>query len=301
MRSPSKTICFCRIWGDFIIVIHGVTFESQSPQTRMITDFFLVLSVLNEQHFFNLTFCCQQTTVITDFSNLERIGKGHALTMNGGSMPSEEYDQVDGRMVALDLLQNHSGTITPYGVVYDNSMKLEPLYDGRHFPAYIYKPPQLTVEIKSGPKGEVTGHLYLPCPDRQIQRTMQRAGSGGQGFHMEVTMDSLPQQVSSVISLTRDGLDELNALCRAIEPLNAEQKEKLEAVVLVAKPQYASEVCQLAENLNQFDFMPKPFDSNADCAITELGYVAYHGCLTLEELMRDDPAEQYQREMREIM
>lgn len=53
MRSPSKTICFCRIWGDFIIVIHGVTFESQSPQTRMITDFFLVLSVLNEQHFFN--------------------------------------------------------------------------------------------------------------------------------------------------------------------------------------------------------------------------------------------------------
>ena len=45
MRSPSKTICFCRIWGDFIIVIHGVTFDSQSLQTRMITDFFLVLSV----------------------------------------------------------------------------------------------------------------------------------------------------------------------------------------------------------------------------------------------------------------
>lgn len=130
------------------------------------------LGLSNIQDFINLTFCCQQTTVIIDFSNLERIGKGHALTMNGGSMPSEEYDQVDGRMVALDLLQNHSGTITPYGVVYDNGMKLEPLYDGRHFPAYIYKPPQLTVEIKSGPKGEVTGHLYLPCPDRQIQRTM---------------------------------------------------------------------------------------------------------------------------------
>lgn len=60
MRSPSKTICFCRIWGDFIIVIHGVTFESQSPQTRMITDFFLVLSVLNEQHFFNKVIACSQ-------------------------------------------------------------------------------------------------------------------------------------------------------------------------------------------------------------------------------------------------
>ena len=254
------------------------------------------LGLSNIQDFINLTFCCQQTTVIIDFSNLERIGKGHALTMNGGSMPSEEYDQVDGRMVALDLLQNHSGTITPYGVVYDNSMKLEPLYDGRHFPAYIYKPPQLTVEIKSGPKGEVTGHLYLPCPDRQIQRTMQRAGSGGQGFHMEVTMDSLPQQVSSVISLTRDGLDELNALCRAIEPLNAEQREKLDAVVLLARPKYAGEVRQLAQNLDQFQFVPKSDSPGADSALTELGYVSYHGSLTLEALMMDDPAEQYRQE-----
>ena len=254
------------------------------------------LGLSNIQDFINLTFCCQQTTVITDFSNLERIGKGHALTMNGGSMPSEEYDQVDGRMVALDLLQNHSGTITPYGVVYDNGMKLEPLYDGRHFPAYIYKPPQLTVEIKSGPKGEVTGHLYLPCPDRQIQRTMQRSGSGGQGFHMEVTMDSLPQQVSSVISLTRDGLDELNALCRAIEPLNAEQREKLDAVVLLARPKYAGEVRQLAQNLDQFQFVPKSDSPGADSALTELGYVSYHGSLTLEALMMDDPAEQYRQE-----
>jgi hypothetical protein len=254
------------------------------------------LGLSNIQDFINLTFCCQQTTVIIDFSNLERIGKGHALTMNGGSMPSEEYDQVDGRMVALDLLQNHSGTITPYGVVYDNGMKLEPLYDGRHFPAYIYKPPQLTVEIKSGPKGEVTGHLYLPCPDRQIQRTMQRSGSGGQGFHMEVTMDSLPQQVSSVISLTRDGLDELNALCRAIEPLNAEQREKLDAVVLLARPKYAGEVRQLAQNLDQFQFVPKSDSPGADSALTELGYVSYHGSLTLEALMMDDPTEQYRQE-----
>ena len=254
------------------------------------------LGLSNIRDFINLTFCCQQATVIDDFSDLERIGKDHALTMSGGSMPSEEYDQVDGRMVALDLLQNHSGTITPYGVVYDNGMELEQVYDGWHFPAYDYHPSQLTVEIKSGPEGEVTGHLYLPCPDRQIRRTLLRAGSGPEGFQMAVTIDELPPQVSSLISPDRDGLDELNALCRAIEPLSAEQREKLDAVVLLARPQYASEVRQLAENLEQFAFMPKPFDPNADCAMTELGYVAYHGSLTLEELMADDPAEQYQRE-----
>ena len=201
--------------------------------------------------FINLTFCCQQATVITDFTDLERIGKDHALTVCGDSMSMEMIERVGGRTVALDLIQRGAGTITPYGVVYGNGMKLEPLYDGQHFPAYVYQPSQLTVEIKSGPEGEVTGHLYLPCPDRQIQRTLFRAGSGWEGFRFEITTDELPPQVSSLVSPDCDGLEELNALCRAIEPLNAEQREKLDAVVLLARPKYAGEVRQLAQNLNQ--------------------------------------------------
>lgn len=247
--------------------------------------------------FINLTFCCQRATVIIDFSNLDQAGKKHSLTVNGGSMPSDEYDQVDGRAVALDLIQSGAGVVTPYGVVYDNGMKLEQVYDGRHFPEYYYQDSLMTVEIKSGPKGEATGYLYLPCPDKQIQRTLARAGIGPQGFQMKIILDELPTQVSAVVSAARDGLDDLNKLCRAIEPLDTAQREKLEATVLLAQPTYASEVRQLAENLDQFAFMPKPFDPEADCAITELGYVAYHGSLTLEELMTDDPAEQYRQEM----
>lgn len=53
---------------------------------------------------------------------------------------------------------------------------------------------------------------------------------------------------------------------------------------------------QLAENLDQFDFVPKSDSPGADSALTELGYVSYHGSLTLEELMMDDPAEQHQRD-----
>ena len=33
-----------------------------------------------------------------------------------------------------------------------------------------------------------------------------------------------------------------------------------------------------------------------DGVFTDRGYVAYNGTLTLEELMRDDPAESYQQE-----
>jgi len=255
------------------------------------------LGLSSIKDFINLTFCCQQATVITNFSDLERVGKSHVLTINGGAMPAAEYDQVDGRMAALDLIQNKAGTITPYGVVYDNGLELEPLYDGRHFPAYIYDPPLIELEIRSGPERTVAGYLYLPCPDTQLQRTLARAGCGQEGFRMEITTDDLPPQVSAVVSLARDGLDELNDLCRTIEPLNADQRKKLGAVVLLARPQYASEVRKLAENLGQFDFMPRPFNTEADCAMTDLGYVAYCGSMTLEELMMDGPAEQCRQKM----
>ena len=120
--------------------------------------------------FINLTFCCQRATVIIDFSNLDQAGKKHSLTVNGGSMPSDEYDQVDGRAVALDLIQSGTGVVTPYGVVYDNGMKLEQVYDGRHFPAYLYEMPQMMIEIKSGPKDETTGCLYRPCSRSEERR-----------------------------------------------------------------------------------------------------------------------------------
>ena len=39
------------------------------------------LGVSNIKDFINLTFCCQQATVITDFSDLDAIGRQHYMTM----------------------------------------------------------------------------------------------------------------------------------------------------------------------------------------------------------------------------
>ena len=86
----------------------------------------------------NLTFCCQQATVITDFSDLEAIGRHHLVSINGGCLSSELAD-TDLRMTALKLILSKDGTVTPYGVVYDNGLKLEAAYDGRHLPGYHYE------------------------------------------------------------------------------------------------------------------------------------------------------------------
>ena len=247
----------------------------------------------------NLTFCCQETTVITNFSNLERAGKAHSLTINGGSMPMEEYDKVDGLAVALDLIQSGTGVVTPYGAVFDNGMKLEPVYDGNSFPMYQYADSLLTigVPIQRDIGGPVdTAWLYLPAPEQQITRTLHRIGIANNDTAYYIEDSTLPPGILEVIECPDDAIFDLNRMCQAVSGLDAAALKKLEAVVMMAQPTGAGEIRQLAENLEQFDFVPSVESPERNSQVTRMGYVAYHGSLTLEELMREDPAEQYRQE-----
>ena len=117
------------------------------------------LGVSNIKDFINLTFCCQQATVITDFSDLAAIGRDHYMNLHGGSASVDELNKLDGKGTARQLIESGSGTITPYGVVYDNGMKLEQVYDGRFFPCYYYKPNVITVAVTSKAEPEDTEHI----------------------------------------------------------------------------------------------------------------------------------------------
>lgn len=99
-----------------------------------------------------------------------------------------------------------------------------------------------------------------------------------------------------MLTVQYENISALNEMCRTIAALDDAHRAKLEAVVLLAKPENSSEVRQLAENLEQFDFLPGSQNTAEYQQINALGYVAYHGVITLDELMREDPAEQYQRE-----
>ncbi len=216
------------------------------------------LELSDIQDFINLTFSSQQATVLTDFSNLEQAGRYHAFTIHGSCMSTEEYQQINGKAEALKLIQSGSGSVTPYGVVYDNGMKLEPLYDGQHFPPYLYQPCQLAIEIRpaDGSAGS-SDYLYFPAPDQQLTRTLERAGATDAADNrMQIVEDELPKAVSERINLQQESLVEVNEMCEAIAKLSPPECHKLNAAVLMAQPRYASEVRQLAENLEQFEFVP---------------------------------------------
>ena len=289
------------------------------------------LGLAHIKDFINLTFCCQQATVITDFSDLEKVGRDHWMTVNGGTMPVEDYQKIDGRTEALNLIQNGQGTVTPYGVVYDNGMKLTQEYNGRQFPAYFYDSCPLAVGIRSVSqehKNQNPEYLYLPASDHQLERTLLRAGAASwQETESWIEMDALPKAISDTLHMDIESIHDLNELCRSTKDFDRAAWEKLEAVVQMAEPQCAGQIHQLAENLDQFDFVPDiysageygrhmiqesgkfEYDPNLDDfydysgygarrleaengKFVASGYVAYHGTLTLEELMMEDPAEQ---------
>lgn len=278
----------------------------------------------------NLTFSCQQVTVITDFSDLEQVGRDHYMVLNGGCASKEELDALDGYETALLLIDEGNGVITPYGVVYDNGMRLSQLYDGRHFPQYFYEPPLLTLTVQQSKDAPKTW-LYLPAPDLHIKRSLVRAGIVDPAdMRLSFQGSEFPDAVDCVLDMESECLEELNKLCQAIQQLSTDEIKKLGAVVEYARPETAAQVRQLAENLEQFDYAPGvqnveeycrymiqksgrfEYDENLrdyydyaryglermnaeEGRVVKSGYVSYHGVLTLEELMMDNPAEQYQR------
>ena len=65
----------------------------------------------------DLSFCTREVTVISDFTDLEKAGKRHYLTVHG-ACDSEELENLDGKETALALISGQPGYVTRYGVVY---------------------------------------------------------------------------------------------------------------------------------------------------------------------------------------
>ena len=272
----------------------------------------------------NLTFCCQQATVITDFSDLAAIGRDHYMNLHGGSASVDELNALDGKKTARQLIESGSGTITPYGVVYDNGMKLEQIYDGRFFPCYYYEPNVITVAVTSKAEPEDTEHitwLHLPMIQEEIDRAIRRASiTDPKEIRLRLEDSQLPNEVDVLLDMECETLSDLNELAAATDGLSNADMEKLGAVVMLAEPKSAAQIKNLAESLDLFDLAPGAhtpqeygkymiqqsghfeYDENLDAfydyekygtermneedgMFTDRGYIAYKGYISMEEVI----------------
>ena len=282
------------------------------------------LELFELKDFINLTFCCQQATVITDFSDLAAVGRDHYMNLHGGSASVDELNKLDGEETARRLIENGSGKITPYGVVYDNGMKLEQVYDGRFFPCYYYEPNVIIVAVTSKAEPEDTEHitwLFLPMVQEEIDRALLRGGiTDPSEIRLSLEDSWLPHEVLDLLDMDHVAISELNALVQALDEFSDMSIRKYAAAAVMARPHTTEQAKHLAENLDLFDFAPSAstpeeygkymiqqsghfdYDENLDAfydyekygtermnaedgMFTDRGYIAYKGYTSMEEVM----------------
>ena len=293
------------------------------------------LGIKDIQGFINLSFGCEQATVITNFEDLNRAGKDHYMDTHGGGAPVSVLESLDGEKLIRDLIATGKGTVTPSGVVFDNGFQLEPSYTGQNFPVYYDKAYLMEMELTPLSEGTQPTVLLLPTPEKRLERLLERGGyRSAEDVQIATWRSDLPKQIEDRLNMAHEGLIELNRMFQAVEKLDDASMDRLAAAVLLAEPEYAMQVRRLAENLDLFEFVPNiktpeelgrfmiqqsgrfEFDPNLDGfydyakygeqrvreqagAFNELGYIGYTGAMSLDELMMEDPAEAYQQEQKE--
>ena len=207
----------------------------------------------------DLSFCAREVTVVSDFNDLELVGKRHYLTVHGACDP-KELENLDGKETALALISGQPGYVTQYGVVYDNGIKLDQVYDRKHLPP-IWMEGKCILELKIRATGEDDPKkqewVQLPASQIKLEHAMLRTGIPSCGEMQMLVSDSrFPDEVDCTLDVEHGSLFELNWLCHACSGFKEQDFVKLGAVCQMAKPTCAANIRQLAENLDQFDFAP---------------------------------------------
>lgn len=223
------------------------------------------LQLFDMRSLIDLTFCCQQVTVVADFSKLDEVGKRRYLAVQGIATSAQlpvptsgaETGPVDGEAVMRRLLASGKGTVTPYGVVYDEGFELLSVYDGVHLPCYIYGEEAVAVGLrkKGAQKGIQKGaaeaaqektFVYLPASDTRLSRMLERAGlTDSSEADLSLEYSTLSPAVTELLSTGGCTLEQLNQTCRELETLTEHGKQTLEAAILLARPQNARQLAAL--------------------------------------------------------
>ena len=212
------------------------------------------------QDFINLTFCYKQVSVVRDFRDLENIGRDHIITTQGRGSSDEEWAAIDFHAVAMDLLQNGDGKITPYGVVYDNGMKLRPLYTCGPFPAYGCGEP-LVVAFKPQ-EGSEENFLFLPMAESRLCRELERSGVIDPKNFELCYIDQAPmEEIISSLSLEKEDIFMLNRLAAALEVIPPAEMEKLKAAVYLTEPDTSEKFLALMKKVEQLDDALRPLST----------------------------------------
>ena len=261
----------------------------------------------------NLSFNTHCYSLVSDFNNLETVGKDLYLSEKQ-AVANRELDELDGGSFAMEVIKNNpNSTITPYGVLYKNINKQEQIYNGKQFPPYHWKETVATIQLTAKGANEF---VYLPCSDVEIEKALMRLETPY--LHdCEVTIDShnFSDRIINIISDDTTPLikiDTLNKLAECYEEIGNHDIEYFEKLMDYVRPRTVDEIFALADSMYEFELFDGihsvesygrymicdsghfEYDSNLEeyidfkrygqekmahefGAFSEKGYITYHG------------------------
>jgi len=261
----------------------------------------------------NLSFNTHCYSLVSDFNNLETVGKDLYLSEKQ-AVATRELEELDGGSFAMEVIKNNPNfRITPYGVLYKNSNEPEQIYNGKQFPQYHWKETVATIQLTAKGANEF---IYLPCSDVEIEKALLRLETPY--LHdCEVAIDShnFSDRIINIISDDTTRLikiDTLNNLAEYYKEIGNHDIEYFEKLMDYVKPRTVEEIFALADSMYEFELFDGihsvenygrymicesghfEYDSNLEeyidfkrygqekmanefGAFSEKGYITYHG------------------------
>jgi hypothetical protein len=226
----------------------------------------------------NLSFNMHCYSLVSDFNDLEKVGKDLYLTERQ-AVSTKELDELDGESYAMDVIKNNlNPIITPYGVLYKNSNLPEQVYNGKQFPPYLWKETIAAVQLTA--KGE-NEYIYLPCSDVEVEKALMRLETPY--LHdCEVAVDShsFPENILNIVSANTTSVikvDALNNLSKYYSEMGSQNIRYFEKLMDHIKPRTIDEVFVLAESMYEFELFDgiKDIESYGRYMICESGRFEY--------------------------
>lgn len=209
----------------------------------------------NIDRLINHTFNTHCYSVVSDFSDLEAIGKSMYLTQQGG-VTMEELDRLDGESYFKNVLaDNPNPAVTPYGILYRNKNEYEQVYDGSHFPAYYWEENMGTVTLQ---KDGFAEYLYLPYVKTELAKALERLDAAdvsecGVTMESKYFNDEMKNILKGLRKNSQEEIDGINHIAQRIAEMGTKEMPYLNNLTGDLEPKTLGDLDAIFDSAYEFE------------------------------------------------
>lgn len=202
----------------------------------------------------NLTFNLDKYTLITDISDMTKVGREYVLNTEGAVPADTRYDEKYAQ-IGRDLLNSGRGIFTDKGLLFVEDKPLEEIYDGQVFPTFAYNAASADVEIEYNGKLET---VFLPDSELAFGKALNRLGAKyleDCDCVMEI-LNSKYNNLSETLDqvFTSNGINELNRILKRLDDEEINPK-KLAAAIEYTGVTSSHDIGVLMDNIDDLELI----------------------------------------------